>query len=201
MPISHCALRLPCSRASSSMRLTRWAASMRASFSSDADQLVACACCAVSPAICSSRLRCSATRRSSSDLLRRRPPSRGRRGPAVAADRAPCRAGRARSRRLSRLSSFWVRRRSSVSSSPRGAARGGLELGARLEELLLGRELAPRGPWLRCRAAPLRAGGSASRSASARSLLADAANPRPAEDQRRLQRRRSRQPRSIEPES
>ena len=140
MPMMRCACLLACSRASSSMRLTMWAASMRASFSIDRDQLVAWPAAAVRPAICSSRSRSSATMRVELVLLLLEL--------LLAAADAPCRAGVSLLLapvellgRLSRLSSFWVSRRSSALELGAPLARGLLELAARLEQLLLGREL------------------------------------------------------------
>ena len=139
MPMMRCACLLACSRASSSMRLTMWAASIRAS-SSITRTSSSRACWAVRPAICSSLARSSSTMRSS---------SASRFSSALLAGRPGC--GRAGEHSFSRLASssrplvevVFLLGEAALQGFELAAAlaRGRLELGAGLEELLLGGDL------------------------------------------------------------
>ena len=116
MPMMRCACRPACSRASSSMRLTMWAASIRAS-SSITRTSSSRACWAVRPAICSSLPRSSSNNRASSASCFSACFSR------AVSERSSWFSSLSRratsSPFLSRESCFWVSRRSWASSSAR----------------------------------------------------------------------------------
>ena len=152
---------------------------MRASFSRPRVSS-SLACCAVSPAICSSRLRCSPTSRTDFDLLRGDLFLAAGQS-AVAADQllvALVDLAEALVEAVFLLGEAAFQGLELAAPRP----RGGFELGARLEELLLGRELALLQLGF---AIPPRlfahTGGFALGLGEA--LLADVANPRPAENQ------------------